>query len=152
MAKMTIQEKIEMLETLKDIEETINGFEKQMVQHIEWEVITNEEDGLEEEQATNCKGELLYVQDGERYPFRGTKEEMSEKGIEEYSPYYRVKYRSVQRPYEELSDYEKESVIKTLAVKLFLEDIDIEGKFPAYLEKARKVASTKVQELTRVEE
>lgn len=121
-ARMTVAQRREMLnkqladlEFAEIIEEKVNRIIEDLEQEISGYKTTNEADGYEEEQATTYGGELLW-----KCPENNDYRQLTdEKGIEVFGadaweagkqPYYRTKWKTVDVPEEELSDWAKRQI------------------------------------------
>ena len=133
--KLTVAEQRELLEkqladleVLERVEREISDLISQYEGYLKGACTTSIPDGLEEEQAKNYNGELLYVYKGEDgYEHRYTEKEFKEKGIDpsECQPYYRTKYREEIRPIESLYDWDKTRALAYTRLIKFFKSIDV---------------------------
>lgn len=123
-----LEKQLEDLEILERLEREINDLINQYEGYIKSACTTSIPDGLEEEQATNYSGELLYVYKAEDgYEHRYTENEIKEKGIDMSvcTPYYKTKYREEVHPIEEINDWDKTRALAYTRLVNILKSIDV---------------------------
>ena len=133
--KLTVAEQRELLEKqmadleiLELVEEEIKGLAKKYRDYFNGECTMTYEDGLEDEQAKNYDGELLYIwKDADGYSVTGTLEKAEKLGVknEDMKPYFRKKYREETKPIDELSSWAKTRALAYKRLAEFFENTDV---------------------------
>ena len=116
------------LEILEQIEDEINGLIKRYQEWYDGECKVSYEDGLEDEQAKNYNGELLYkYKEPDGYSRTLTEKEIRDKGydFEKAEPYFRIKYRTETRELDDLSTWSRTRAIAYKRLIKFFENLDI---------------------------